>query len=351
MSVFKGKKLYIEIKGESHSKQIITTCKGFPKTTIDSEYIAEFLERRKPNFAGSTTRVEKDTPTFKGIKGNKIKGKFSFVMENNNVNKKDYTNLYGIIRPSHADLGAYYKDGTLDFSGGGRFSGRLTAPLCVVGAIATKYLESLGIKICAFVSMVGNVAGSSYKKNNLSYEDIIEKRKGKYPSLDNKENMILEIEKAKENGDSVGGKIECIVYGMKRGIGDNLFNGLENKISSLAFAIPAVKGVEFGLGFDFAHQNGSTANDSLKYEDGNIVLTSNNNGGINGGISNGEPITIGVAFKPTPTISIEQDTVDLVKKENVKIKVGGRHDACIVSRTAPCVESVVAIAILDELLG
>jgi chorismate synthase len=163
--------------------------------------------------------------------------------------------------------------------------------------------------------------------------------------------MLAEIEKARLNGDSVGGVVEVIVHGLPSGIGDNLFEGLEGKLSSLIFSIPAVKGVEFGNGFDMAKSYGSLVNDSLYYDGEVIKLSSNNNGGINGGISNGFNLTMRVAFKPTPSISKEQNTIDLVNKQNVKIKIEGRHDACVAVRGVPCVESAVAIALLDEIIG
>lgn len=350
MSKYSGKNLKIEIIGESHSPCLTGSIKGLPKFKIDFEKLNNFLERRKANGEiFSTKRIEDDEPIFYGVKNGVVKNKLKFVIKNNNVNKSDYKSLYATPRPSHADYAWYLKDGVLDFSGGGRFSGRLTAPLCVIGGICLQYLETLNVKICAYISSVGKVNGKSYKDGNLSLEEIIEKRKG-FPSLSNKEEMLNEIKNAKEDGDSIGGKIECVVYNLKGGIGDNLFDGLEGKISSLLYSIPAVKGVEFGLGFGFASKTGSSVNDCLKYNGKKVEFVSNNNGGINGGISNGEPITIGIAFKPTPSIAKEQDSVDLIKKENTKIKINGRHDSCIVPRALPCVESAVAIAILDEIL-
>ena len=237
-------------------------------------------------------------------------------------------------------------------SGGGRFSGRLTAPLCAIGGILKEYLESKGVKIHAYISQIGNIKGLSYKDKNVTEDMILSSRDNSFPSLTNKEEMLSLIEKTKREGDSVGGIIECIVYGLKGGVGDNLFDGLEGKISSLIYSVPAVKGVEFGLGFSLSESFGSIVNDELYYDkNGNVSFKTNNNGGINGGISNGEPITLRVAIKPTPSISKEQNTVDLVNKENVKIIIKGRHDSCIVPRAVPCIESAVAIAIYDEILG
>ncbi len=349
MSYFNGRKLKIEIFGESHSKEIGVKCKGFPKFSVDKDKLCQFLNRRKATkSAFSTPRIEKDAPEFIGKVNN---GKFKAIIKNQNVKSGDYKELYGIPRPSHADYASYLKDGTLDFTGGGRFSARLTAPLCIAGGIAKQYLESLGIKVCAYLKSVGNIQGKSYKTESVSVAEIEENTEaGKFPALSNQQLMLEEIERAKESGDSIGGVIECIVFNMKKGIGDNLFSGLEGKISSLVYAIPAVKGVEFGKGFDISKELGSNANDNLKIIDGKVRTVTNNSGGINGGISNGEQITLSVAFRPTPSISKEQDSVDLVNNKNVKINVKGRHDSCVAVRAVPCVESAVAIALLDEIL-
>lgn len=346
MSIYIGKKITIEIFGASHETKIGGKVHGIPKMKVDFEKLNCFMNRRKPNFSYSTTRREKDLPIFSGIKDGMVDGDFSFEIENSDVKEKDYKNLYGIPRPSHADYSSFLKDGNFDFKGGGRFSGRMTAPLCVVGGICKEYLESKGINICAYISQIGKIKGKSYKNNKISLEEF--KSIKDFPSLSNKEKMQGQIEKVAKKGDSIGGIIECIVYGLKGGVGDNLFNGLEGKISSLIYSVPAVKGVEFGAGFNFSGK-GSKLNDQMYFEDKTVKFYSNNNGGILGGISNGENITLSVAIKPTPSISIEQNSIDLIKRENVKIKIEGRHDACILPRAVPCIESAVAIAILDEI--
>ena len=188
------------------------------------------------------------------------------------------------------------------------------------------------------------------KNKNFSYDKLVELRNGDMPSLSNKEDMLLEIQKAVDEGDSIGGRIDVVVYGLKGGLGDNLFEGLEGKIASLVYSVPAVKGVEFGAGFDLAGMKGSLANDQLQYNDGKVEFLSNNAGGINGGISNGNDITLSVAVRPTPSIVKEQNTVDLISGQNTKIVIKGRHDSCIVLRAIPCIESAVALAILDEIL-
>lgn len=351
MSKFNGKNLSVEIIGESHSPEIKMAVKGFPKFNFSLDELSAFLNRRKASSnAFSTPRKESDEPIFINADNCLIDGDFSVIIKNENVKSKDYSSLYGKPRPSHADYAWHLKDGVLDFSGGGRFSARLTAVYAVLGSLCKQYLESRGIKISAYLQSVGSVNGRSYRDGEPSYEEVIANTKN-FPSLDKKEEMLAEIEKARLNGDSVGGVVEVIVHGLPSGIGDNLFEGLEGKLSSLIFSIPAVKGVEFGNGFDMARTFGSLVNDELYFEDGLVKLRTNNNGGINGGISNGFNLTMRVAFKPTPSISKEQNTIDLVNKKNVKIKIEGRHDACVAVRGVPCVESAVAIALLDEIIG
>lgn len=348
MAKFSGKNLTVEIYGESHAEKIGVKVTGFPEFNFSTEKLNQFLSRRKPNnSAYSTARKEDDIPVF-SFNGNKTKKQFTAEIFNKNVKSKDYNNLYGKPRPSHADYSAYLKDGTLDYSGGGRFSGRLTAPLCIVGGLLKQYLEEKGIYVFGYLSSVGKVDGKSYKTDDISLEQL---KNLNTPFLSCQDEMLKEIENAKREGDSVGGVVEIVVFNYNKGIGDNLFSGLEGKISSLIFSVPAVKGVEFGQGFSLTKLNGSTANDQLYYENDKVKFKTNNSGGINGGISNGENITIRVAVKPTPSIYKEQDTVDLVNKKNTKILIEGRHDSCIAVRAVPAIESAVIIALVDEMEG
>ncbi len=350
MALFKGKNLTVEIYGESHAEKIGAVVKGAPKFTFNSEKLNAFLSRRKANSSAySTPRKEPDEPIFKNVINNEINEEFGVEILNTNTKSGDYNNLYGKPRPSHADYAWHLKDGTLDFSGGGRFSGRLTAPLCVVGGIFKEYLESKGVYINGYISQIGKIKGKSYRDGKIEREEI-ENLKN-FPSITNGEEMLKEIISAKENGDSVGGVIEVIVYGLKGGVGDNLFEGLEGKISSLIYSVPAVKGVEFGSGFSLSSMRGSEANDELQFNGEKVEFLTNNSGGINGGISNGNQITMRVAIKPTPSISKMQKTVDIINSKNVEIEIKGRHDACIAVRAIPAIESAVAIAILDEILG
>lgn len=352
MSTFNGKNISVEIFGESHSERIGVAAKGFPTFKFDLDKLNSFLDRREASgqiFA--TARRESDTPIFDNAPNGQINGAFTAIITNTDVKSQDYAELVGKPRPSHADYAWFLKDGATNFTGGGRFSGRMTAPLCVVGGIAKQYLESLGIKIYAYVKSIGQINGKSYKDGNVAateLENLISS--GAFPARSNADEMIREIADKKSQGDSLGGVIECIVYGMKPGVGDCLFEGLEGKIASLIYSVPAVKGVEFGDGFAITQLAGSVANDGYRYEGGKVELLKNSSGGINGGISNGANITLSVAIRPTPSIAKEQDTVDLINKVNTKISIKGRHDACIVPRAVPCIESAVALAILDEIL-
>ena len=265
------------------------------------------------------------------------------MIRNENVRSGDYNELYGIPRPSHADYAAHLLDGRLDFSGGGEFSGRLTAPLCVLGGIAKEILRGAGVKVSAWVSEIGGVKGVSYK-DGLSEAALSCGEEGKWTPVKEGE-MLSVIEGAAAEKDSVGGRVECAVIGLQGAVGGGSFGSLEGKIASLLYLIPAVKAVEFGLGFGFAIAFGSQANDPLRMEGGEVRVVKNDAGGINGGLSNGNPVTLGVSIRPTPSIGRKQASVDLIKKENAEIEIKGRHDACIVPRVVPVVEAAVAIAL------
>ena len=349
MSCWKGKVLEIEIFGESHAEKIGVRVKNFPKVKIDEEKLDGFLKRRRASGGiFSTSRIEKDLPVFvKGYDNGTIGGDFEAEIKNSNQKSGDYADLFGVPRPSHADYCSFIKNGTLDFSGGGRFSGRLTAPIVIVGGVLKQYLEGKGIRVYSYLSKVGGVSGKSYTEQ-IDEEEL--KKARDFPALTKADDMLLEIERAKKEGDSVGAVAEAVAIGLKGGYGDDYFDGLEGKISSLVYAIPAVKGVEFGAGFKFADMRGSEGNDEFFYENSEVKTRTNNSGGINGGISNGMPITMRVAFRPTPSIAKEQRTVDLIKKENAVIEIKGRHDACVAVRALPVIESMIAIAIADEIL-
>lgn len=346
MFVWKGRELQVDIFGSSHSNEIGVEISGFPSESFCAEQLQQLLDLRSGGKTYSTSRKEKDVPVFDGTDGGALHSVVRATIKNQNAVSGDYEPLFGKPRPSHADYAAYCKDGRLNFCGGGEFSGRMTAPLCVAGGIAKQLLQKRGVSVFAYVSRVGQTQGFSYKTAQV----LPSQREVDFPSVSCGSQMLNEIMRAKEAGDSVGGTVECVVSGISAGLGGALFDGLEGKIASLIYAIPAVKGVEFGIGFDFCQSFGSKANDQLQIKNGKVVFLSNNSGGINGGISNGASITLSVAFRPTPSIAQKQKTVDLVSFTNTEIEICGRHDPCVVPRAVPVVEAAVSLAIFDEIL-
>ena len=315
--------LNIKIFGSSHGPEIGCVIDGMPLgEKIDFDELNSFLKRRAPgNNQFSTSRSEPDKPIFEeGIENGVITGSIRAVIKNTNVKRNDYDNLNFIPRPGHADYTAYVKfKGKLDMSGGGPFSGRLTAPYCIAGGIALQILKRRGITVSSEILSIHGVSG---------------------------EKMYDEIISARVKGDSVGGIAECRVEGVPAGFGGMYTDGIESIISREIFGIPAIKGIEFGTGFGSAVLYGSENNDPFEISDEKIVTKTNNCGGILGGISNGMPIVFRVAIKPTPSISIEQMSVDLKEMKNTKLKIHGRHDPCIVPRVLPPIESAAAISIL-----
>lgn len=319
-----GNNIKLAIFGQSHSEAIGVTIDGLPAGfTIDMEKLQAFMNRRAPGQSKYTTpRKEADKPEFlSGLSGNTTCGApLTAIIRNTNTKSADYDNLRDIPRPGHADFTAHVKYGGFeDVSGGGHFSGRLTAPLCIAGGIMLQMLEEKGIKICGEIMEIGG----------------------------NAEDPFAAIEEAAARGDSVGGIIKCTVTGMPAGIGEPMFDGLENKIAQAVFAIPAVKGIEFGIGFEAAKLCGSENNDAFYYDGETVKTRTNNHGGILGGISSGMPLVFQVAIKPTPSISIEQSSISYSQGENAVLSVKGRHDPCIVPRAVPCLEAAAAIAIYD----
>ncbi len=345
-------KLKVEIFGASHDEVIGVKIVGLPLgTVVNAESIEKMLSRRGASSSPwSTPRKEKDEVVFKsGVANGVVVGDVEAVIYNQNVKPQDYKNISVVPRPSHADYVSYVKYGKI-FSGGGKWSGRLTAPMCIAGAIIKDALLEKGIKIGAYVSSIANVQGRSYKSSNVTIDEIERCHEKALPTLGSDVEMIDAVVKAKNDLDSVGGTVECIVYGLPVGLGDNLFEGMESSISSAVFGVPGVKGVEFGEGFDIANMLGSVANDPFVIEDGKVVTKTNRSGGVNGGVTNGMPLTLRVALRPTPSIGREQESVDLSTMQNVKIAVNGRHDSCIVPRAVAAVESAVAIAVFEKYL-
>ena len=337
-----GNKLKISIFGESHGEGVGVVIDGFPAGfEVDFDYINNFLKRRAPGGSLSTSRIESDTPEIlSGVKNNFTTGApLCAFIKNNNANSSDYQDKLISPRPSHADYNAYVKyNGFSDQSGGGHFSGRLTAPLVFAGALCSSWLDKkYNIKINARIKQVGNIIVG--RGDPDAPQDFVPREAEEY------------ILKLKETGDSVGAIVECISENIPQGLGEHMFSSVEASISSCIFGIPGVKGIEFGRGFEFASMRGSKANDEYYYDsNGEVRTKTNNNGGIIGGISTGMPIVFSVVFKPTPSIFIEQDTINLETKTNDKIKIKGRHDPCIGIRAVPVVEAAAAIALTDLIL-
>ena len=351
-----GKKVKILIFGQSHSEAIGVVIDGLPVgEEIDLDVVQKFMERRAPGRnAYSTPRKEADMPrVVSGLfEGKTCGAPICAIIENTNTRSKDYDKLKDLPRPGHADFTAWVKyDGYNDHRGGGHFSGRLTAPLCFAGAVCKQILERKGIHVGAHILSVKGVKDASFDAVCIDADTLEGVTSKVFPVQDDAagEAMQAVIAAAKEKGDSVGGIVECAVTGLPVGVGEPMFDGLESVLASAVFAIPAVKGVEFGAGFAVADLFGSENNDDFIYEDGTVKTKTNHHGGSLGGISSGMPLVFRAAFKPTPSISMEQDTISISKRENDKLAVVGRHDPCIVPRAVPVVEAATAVAILDLL--
>ena len=359
-SIWKNQ-LTLSIFGESHGPAIGMTLDGLPAgEALDLEVLQTFLNRRAPgNFPWTTPRKEADIPEFlAGLKDGKTTGApITAIIRNENTRSADYDALRDIPRPGHADYTAHIKyGGHNDPSGGGHFSGRLTAALCIAGGICLQILARRGITIGAHIIMIGSagpdIADFGFTPQHMEPKQLEALTQMDFPLFDStlRTRMIEEIERAKQDGDSVGGMIRCIALGVPPGLGDPMFNGMENRISGLVFGIPAVKGISFGSGFGFSAMRGSHAKDEYCI-DGDVIRTRTNcNGGILGGITTGMPILFDTAIKPTPSIGQPQESVNLRTMEPVTIEVQGRHDPCIVPRAVPCVEAAAAIAICDAML-
>lgn len=359
MSSTVGNVLRLSIFGESHSPAIGCSLDGLPAgIPIDMDALQAFLERRAPGRSKTATeRKEADKPEIlSGIHEGVTDGApFAAIIRNANTRSGDYEGLRSVPRPGHADYPARIKFGNWhDVAGGGHFSGRLTAPLCIAGGIALQALASLGITVAAHIASLGpdGIADEGLDELALDESQLARLRVRAFPTIssDAEERMTQAILDARASKDSIGGIIECAAYGVPAGIGDPMFDGLENRIARLAFGIPAVKGVDFGAGFAAAYLKGSENNDPYRIIDGAISTESNNAGGILGGISTGMPLIWQMAVKPTPSIAVPQKSVDMDTLQNAELAVRGRHDPCIVPRAVPVAEAVCALAIFDALL-
>ena len=350
MSSSIGKNLRLTVFGQSHSSAIGMTLEGIPAgSRIDMDELLKFMARRAPGKNElSTARKEADRPEFiAGISGDVTCGTpITAIIYNSDTRSKDYSELKYIPRPGHADLTAEIKyKGAQDHAGGGHFSGRLTAPVAIAGGICLQLLKELGISVFARILSIAGIEDEGELTEPVSDKD--------FPVVCEKQGELMKqkILEARSEMDSVGGVVECAITGLPAGLGDPMFDGMENRISQIVFGIPAVKGIEFGAGFSLASMKGSEANDPYDIKNGKIVTKTNNCGGILGGITNGMPLIFRAAFKPTPSIGKKQQSVDLRTMEPAELVVQGRHDPCIVQRAVPVVEAAAAIAVYDAYLG
>lgn len=326
-----GKKIKLTIFGESHGFGVGMVLDGIPQgMSLDMDAISEEMARRRPGTSELTTgRNEADKPVFMSglMNGVTTGAPITAVIQNSDHNSDAYNPK--VPRPSHADMAAWVKfKGMNDYRGGGHFSGRLTAGWVAAGAICRQKLAQMGVEVSAKIVRIGAFEGDGMTTQ-----------------------MQKEVLEARSAGDSVGGVVECVCTGVPAGVGGLMFGGVEASLASLIYSIPGVKGLEFGDGFAISELRGSVANDPIRYAEGKLYTETNRAGGINGGLSNGMPITCRVAFRPTPSISREQNSVNLETMENVSFRVSGRHDPCIAIRAVPVVEAAMCIGILDLLLN
>ncbi len=347
-----GSSIVVTLFGESHGECIGAVVDGLaPGIKINRKYISAKLALRRPAGSISTARVEADEYSIVSgeYKGYTTGAPLCILIPNTNKKSADYGEGMDIPRPSHADYTAHVKyHGYEDHRGGGHFSGRLTAALVAVGALLGSALEERGIRIGSHITELHGAFDRTFEDYESDIDYLATRQ---FPTLTDaaEEKMKKEIEKAKERGDSVGGILESAVIGMPCGIGEPWFDSMESMLSHALFSIPAVKGVEFGLGFAFADVYGSEGNDPFEIKDGEVRTLTNNNGGVNGGITNGMPITFRTVIKPTPTIFKDQDSVSLSKMENRVLKCGGRHDPAIIHRARAVVDAMTAIVMADML--
>lgn len=357
MSSVIGDKIKLSIFGESHGEAIGCVIDGLPAgIKIDMNAVYKDMQRRAPGKDKTATpRLEKDIPhILSGMLDNVTTGApLAMVIENTNTKSGDYSNLMTVPRPSHSDYPAYVKyGGNNDVRGGGHFSGRLTAPLVFAGSVAKQILSQRGVAIGAHIKQIGSVCDAVSDLNKIDKPLLDTLSSSTFSLIDETKEQAMrdEIEKARLSLDSVGGIIECFAVGLPVGLGGNMFDTVEGKLASILFGVPAVKGVEFGIGFGFADKRASEVNDEYEIKDGRVATLSNNNGGILGGMTDGAPLSVSVAIKPTPSIAKKQKSVNLLTMENAELEIHGRHDPCIVVRAVPVIECAVALGLLDLMM-
>ena len=353
MSSTYGENLKLSIFGQSHGAAIGMTLDGIPAgLPVDLEQLQTFLNRRAPGQNDySTPRREEDRPEFLSgvLDGHTCGAPLAAIIRNTNTRSGDYSNLKDCPRPGHADYTAQVKyGGCQDAAGGGHFSGRLTAPLCIAGGLCKQWLETRGIRVGAHIAAIAGVEDDAFDPMCPQLEAV----NTDFPVLNPQAGAKMReaVSAARMSLDSVGGIIECAVTGLPVGLGEPMFGGVEGRIAQIVYGIPAVKGVEFGIGFEAANLRGSENNDPFRMENGKVVTATNHCGGILGGITNGMPLRFRAAIKPTPSISQVQQSVSLSLGETRELVVKGRHDPCIVPRAVPVVEAAAANASFDLLL-
>lgn len=349
-----GNRFRVLIYGQSHAPSIGAVIEGIPAGfKPDWDVVHAFMARRAPGGALSTARHEADLPEIlSGLneRGETCGAPLAMRIVNGDARSKDYEKLRDVPRPGHADYPASVRfAGANDIRGGGQYSGRLTAPLCFAGALAMQLLAREGVEIRAHIAQLAGVDDARPDPVHPSLKDILP---GELPTYSPEAagQMRQAILDAKSDLDSVGGIIECFATGLPAGLGDPMFDGVENRLSRAIFGIPAVRGVEFGVGFAAAAMRGSAHNDAYRMESGRVVTATNRHGGVLGGMTTGMPLIVRAAIKPTPSIARTQDSVSLSKKSDEPLSIAGRHDPCIVPRAVPCVEAAVAITLYDLIL-
>lgn len=350
MSATFGNYLKVTLFGESHSAAIGIVVDGLPAgMKIDEEKIGQAMKRRAPNASiASTKRKESDIPEIVSgyFKGKATGTPLAALIRNKDTRSQDYEKTVALLRPGHADYTGFVKyHGANDYRGGGHFSGRLTAPLVFAGSIARQLLEREGIQIAARIQRIAEITD----EGPYSFSQLKEAETKEFAAVDSEAagKMQEKIFKAHSDGDSVGGVIECVVDGLPAGLGEPFFGSVESRLAHMMFSIPAIKGIEFGKGFELARMRGSEANDSPILQDGKVSFETNYNGGIGGGITNGMPVMFRVAIRPTPSIAKEQKTVDIKAMKEAALRIHGRHDSCIVPRAVEVVKCAAALVMAD----
>ena len=351
-----GNRLKVTVFGQSHAPSIGCVVEGLPAGFApDMERLSAFMTRRAPGRnAWSTPRQERDEPEILSglVEGRTCGAPVAMVIRNSDQHSRDYSGLRRTPRPSHADYTAMVKYGdSYDIRGGGQFSGRLTAPLCFAGGLALQLLERQNVTIAAHIDRIADISDTAPDFARVSQPDLAALLQKPFPVFSDEAGIKMRqaIEAARMDCDSVGGVIRCFAVGLPAGVGEPMFAGVENRLAGALFGIPAVRGVSFGTGFAAAGMRGSQHNDPLVMEGGRVATRTNHAGGAVGGITNGMPLVVNVAVKPTASIAKEQDTVDLETGEPAKLVIHGRHDPCIVPRAVPVVEAVTALTLLDML--